>query len=58
MARVYRVDFAIPGGGSYRLDTPDAAKIGPWLADMFGLSPWDVVYGNPVSISHRDVRFG
>jgi hypothetical protein len=37
---LYRVTFKAYDGTAFRLDTIDEAKIGPWLAEMFGLYPY------------------
>lgn len=37
---LYRVTFKTYDGIPQRLDTTDPAKIGPWLAEMFGLWPY------------------
>jgi len=56
---VYRVVFTPPGGGRFQLDTPDQAKIGPWIADMFGLFPWHPSWpASPVEIITSELMVG
>jgi|HubBroStandDraft_4_1064222.scaffolds.fasta_scaffold05267_9 hypothetical protein len=57
MITLYRVEFRPPGGGAFRLDTPDPAKVGPWIADMFGLFPWHPSWPDvPVRITTSEIR--
>jgi hypothetical protein len=47
---LYRIVFERADGIPYRLDTTDQAKIGPWLAEMYGLYPYDYASPNQVKI--------
>jgi hypothetical protein len=49
---MYQVIFKTVNG-EYQMWTTDALKIGPWIAEMFGLFPWAGGYAgnNPVRIS-------
>ena len=40
MITLYRVTFTSYDGTPFRLDTIDPNKIGPWLAEMYGLFPY------------------
>ncbi len=50
---MFNVAFRPGGGGTYQLNTTDPSKIGPWLAEMFGIFPWSISWGDhtPVSIT-------
>lgn len=54
---MYRVVYELPSGSKFRLETTDQDKIGPWLAEMFGLFPWSQTWspGGPVSIETSNV---
>jgi hypothetical protein len=53
---LYRCVFAAYDGTRYLLDTTDQAKIGPWLAEMFALFPYNV--STPTAVDIRALAFG
>lgn len=46
----YHCQFIDYGGNPHHLDTIDPVKIGPWLAEMFTLFPYDVSSATQVRI--------
>lgn len=51
---LYRVRFTSYDGVIYLLDTVDPNRIGPWLAEWFGLFPWNA--SMPTSVEIRTVE--
>lgn len=47
---LYQVVFRSYNNSPYRLDTTDPAKIGPWLAEMYGLFPYQAAMQTSVNI--------
>ena len=58
MATLYRCKFISFDGSTYRLDTTDQAKIGPWLAEMFALFPYNVSSPTSIDIQASDFSHG
>lgn len=48
---LFQVTFKAYDGTPFRLDTIDPDKIGPWLAEMYGLFPWV-----PAAVTAVDIR--
>jgi hypothetical protein len=40
-------------GNNYQLDTPDTAKIGPWLCDLVSLVGFNPQIGMPMELQVR-----
>lgn len=53
---LYGVLFKSYDGTPYRLDTTDPAKIGPWLAEMYGIFPF--MASSPTSVDIRTSSLG
>lgn len=51
---LYRVAFVSYDGRRYMLDTTNPDKIGPWLAEMFGLFPW--LASSPTSVEINTIE--
>ena len=50
---LYQVIFTSYDGRVFRLDTVEPARIGPWLAEMYGLFPY--LAHSPTSVEIRTV---
>jgi hypothetical protein len=54
---LYRVEFKDYMGGQFHLDTTDSAKIGPWLAEMFGLFPYQASMPTSIQVVASPLGF-
>lgn len=52
---MFHVEFRT-ANGKYILDTIDALKVGPWIAEMFGLFPWQYGQISPVTMNMRELQ--
>lgn len=55
MIILYRCQFTAYSGQLYSLDTTDQGKIGPWLAEMFALFPYNV--SSPTAVKIQALAF-
>lgn len=53
---LYQVTFRSYDGTPYRLDTIDSLKIGPWLAEMFALFPYNASMQTALDIRTGTLR--